>query len=115
MHGDMVDNVLNRQTSDSLPPNADVVIIGAGPAGAAAAWGIERAAPGTRTVILEQSSQPGAGSSTASLENYRTCWPSLCMAEMMARSVEVFHHADDFLGAGAADAIHIKERGYLFC
>ncbi|MCU0512264.1 MAG: FAD-binding oxidoreductase [Anaerolineae bacterium] len=111
----MVQDVLNKQTLDAPPPVADVVIIGAGPAGAAAAWAIERAAPGTRTVLLEQGAQPGAGSSTASLENYRTCWPALCLARQMARSVQIFHQADDYLGAGAADALHLKQRGYLFC
>lgn len=111
----MVEDSVTRQVSGSLPATADVVIIGAGPAGSAAAWAIERAAPGTKTVILEQSSQPGAGSSTASLENYRTCWPALCLAKQMARSVEVFHHADAYLGEGAAQALHVKERGYLFC
>jgi glycine/D-amino acid oxidase-like deaminating enzyme len=32
----------------------------------------------------------------------------------MARSYEIFQHADEYLGAGAAQALHIKERGYLF-
>src|SRR5690606_29258542 len=62
-----------------------------------------------------KSDRLGAGSSTASLENYRTCWPALPLARQMARSVEVFHNADEYLGEGAAQSIHIKERGYLFC
>src|SRR5690606_25808323 len=86
-----------------------------GPAGTAALWAIERLAPGTRTVLIEKSDRLGAGSSTASLENYRTCWPALPLARQMARSVEVFHNADEYLGEGAAQSIHVKERGYLFC
>lgn len=101
--------------SSDLPATADAVVIGGGPAGTAALWAIERAAPRTKTVLIEQSDKLGAGSSTASLENYRTCWPALCMARMMQRSADVLHRADEFLGEGAAHAIHLKERGYLFC
>jgi glycine/D-amino acid oxidase-like deaminating enzyme len=111
----MVENGLNKRVLTSAPATADVVIIGAGPAGTAAAWAIERAMPGTTVVLVEQSGQPGAGSSLASLENYRTCWPALCLMRQMARSVDVFHNADEYLGEGAAQAIHVKERGYLFC
>ncbi|NWF70871.1 MAG: FAD-binding oxidoreductase [Chloroflexi bacterium] len=102
-------------TAQELPATADVVIIGGGPAGAAAVWELERAAPGTKVVLLEQADRLGAGSSTASLENYRSCWPALPMMKQMRRSIAVFHDADAYLGAGAAQAIHAKERGYLFC
>jgi glycine/D-amino acid oxidase-like deaminating enzyme len=98
-----------------LPTSADIVVIGGGPAGSAALWAIERAVPGTRTVLLEQADRLGAGSSTASLENYRTCWPALPMMKQMQFSINVFHNADEYLGEGAAQSIHIKERGYLFC
>jgi glycine/D-amino acid oxidase-like deaminating enzyme len=94
---------------------ADVLIIGGGPAGASAAWAIDRAAPGTRMVLIERADHLGAGSSLASLEAYRTCWPAECLARQLARSVEVFHHADEYLGEGAFEAIHPKEQGYLFC
>ncbi len=102
-------------TYPDLPSTADVIVIGGGPAGTAALWAIERAAPGTKTVLLEQADRLGAGSSTASLENYRTCWPAIPMMKQMKRSVEVFHNADEYLGEGAALSIHVKERGYLFC
>jgi glycine/D-amino acid oxidase-like deaminating enzyme len=92
-----------------------VIVIGGGPAGTAALWGIERLAPGTKTVLIEKSDHLGAGSSLASLESFRTCWPSLCMARLMQRSVEVFHHADQYLGDEAARALGVKEQGYLFC
>src|SRR5262245_7381268 len=96
------------------PRTADVVVIGGGPAGTAALWAIEGCAPGTKTVLVERSDRLGAGSSLASLECYRTCWPALCLAKQMARSVEIFHQADHYLGEGAALSLAVKERGYLF-
>lgn len=100
---------------DDLPRTADVVVIGGGPAGTAALWALERFAPGTRMVLIEKSDRLGAGSTLASLENYRTCWPTLCLARQMQRSIEIFHNADNYLGEGAAQSLAVKERGYLFC
>lgn len=102
-------------SADPTPQTADVVIIGGGPAGTAALWAIERLAPGTRTVLIERADRLGAGSSVASLENYRSCWPAVCLARQMQRSIEVFHHADEYLGEGAAQSLAIKQQGYLFC
>lgn len=107
--------VISNPDAQTMPRAADVVIIGGGPAGTAAAWAIHRLAPGTTTVLIEQQERLGAGSSTAALECYRTCWPTVCIAEQMQRSITVFHNADDYLGAGASQAIHLKEQGYLFC
>ena len=102
-------------SSDDMPRLADVIIIGGGPAGTAALWAIERAAPGTKSVLLEQRDTLGAGSSLASLESYRSCWSTPCIARQMARSIEVFHNANDYLGDGAAQALAVKHHGYLFC
>lgn len=103
------------QPADTLPHSADVIILGAGPAGAAAAWALDRLQPGIRTLIIERSGSLGAGSSRASLECFRTCWPARCQAHMMRRSVEVIMAADELIGAGAFEAIHPRQRGYLWC
>lgn len=100
---------------DAVPSSADVVIIGGGLAGTAALWALERYEPGIRAVLLERSDALAAGSSLASLEAYRTCWTSTCLAEQMRRSVEVFHNADEYLGEGAAQSLALHENGYLFC
>lgn len=111
----MTQRFLSNPGDDEMPRSADIVIIGGGPAGTAALWAIERLAPGTKTVLIEQSDRLGAGSSLASLECFRTCWPALPLAKQMQRSVEVFHNADDYLGEGAAQSLALKQRGYLFC
>ncbi len=100
---------------ENMPRTADVVVIGGGPAGTAAMWALERMAPGIKTVLIEKSERLGAGSSLASLENFRTCWPALCLAQQMQRSVEVFRNADEYLGEGAAQSLAVKQHGYLFC
>lgn len=97
------------------PRGADVIILGGGPAGTAALWAIDRAAPGTSILLIEKSDHLGTGSSTASLEAFRTCWPCLPLARQMQRSVEVLNNADHYLGEGAARGIAVKQQGYLFC
>jgi glycine/D-amino acid oxidase-like deaminating enzyme len=106
---------LSNPTDENFPQSADIIIIGGGPAGTAALWAINRAAPTTKIVLIERSDRLGAGSSLASLENFRTCWPALCLARQMARSVEILRNADEYLGEGATQSIAVKERGYLFC
>jgi glycine/D-amino acid oxidase-like deaminating enzyme len=102
-------------SSDDMPHMADVIIIGGGPAGTAALWAIERAASGTKSVLLEQRDILGAGSSLASLESYRSCWSTPCIARQMVLSIKIFHNANDYLGDGAAQAIAVNQHGYLFC
>lgn len=104
-----------QPSPSELPSTADVIIIGGGPAGTAALWAIHRFAPQLKTVLIEKSERLGAGSTLASLENFRTCWTTLCLARQMTRSLEVYLNADEYLGEGAAQAIHVKRRGYLFC
>jgi glycine/D-amino acid oxidase-like deaminating enzyme len=101
--------------SDAISRSADVVIIGAGPAGAAAAWALHRAQPDLSLVIVERAATIGAGSSRASLENFRTCWACIPLASIMRRSVDVIMNADDEIGVGAREAIHPRQRGYLWC
>jgi glycine/D-amino acid oxidase-like deaminating enzyme len=100
---------------NAMPRTADIVIIGGGPVGTAILWAIERFAPGTHAVLIEKSNRLGAGSSIASLENFRTCWSALCLTRQMLRGVEVFLNADEYLGEGASQSLAIKQPGYLFC
>lgn len=100
-------------TATEQPKTADVLIVGGGPAGTAAAWALERAQPGIRIVLIERAAQPGSGASNASLENFRTAWAAPCLARLMTRSVDVFTHAGDYFGDGTD--LGAKQRGYLWC
>lgn len=106
--------IIDSPTDAAMPTRADVLIIGGGPAGAAAAWALYRSDPTLKIVVLERAGQIGAGASNASLENFRTCWPAACLAAMMKRSTEVFLHADEWLGEGAQQALSVKQQGYAF-
>jgi glycine/D-amino acid oxidase-like deaminating enzyme len=98
----------------TLPSTADAVIIGGGPAGVAAAWALERAAPSIRLVLLERAAQLASGASLASLENFRTCWAAPALHRLMARSREVFLNGDAYFGEGGRAALGIKQQGYLW-
>lgn len=102
-------------TPEEMPKTADVIVIGGGPAGAGVVWALERAQPGIQTVLIEAGDQLAAGSSLASLENFRTCWSARCLAAQMTRSVEIMLHADEYFGEGSAQALSVRQRGYLFC
>lgn len=106
---------LSQPSADVFPKSADVVIIGGGPAGTAALWALHRADPTVSVVLIESASQLASGSSTASLENFRTCWSTECIAQQMKFSTEVFLSPDEYLGEGASLDLHVKKRGYLFC
>lgn len=109
----MAQRFLLNPAPDEMPRSADVIVIGGGPAGAGAVWGLERAQPGIRIVVIERNAQLAAGTSMASLENYRTAWAATCLARLMERSIHVFHHAEELLGPEAN--LGLKEQGYLWC
>lgn len=103
---------LSSPSPADMPKTADVIIIGGGPAGAGALWALERAQPGIQAVLIEKGRQIASGASNASLENFRTAWPSRCNAVMMARSIDVFHHAEDYFGEGTQ--LGVRVRGYIW-
>jgi sarcosine oxidase subunit beta len=105
--------ILTNPSPAEMPPSADVVIIGGGPAGTGALWALERAHPGIRIVLIEKGRQLASGASNASLENFRTAWNALCNVRLMERSIHIFHHADEFFGE--VTQLGVKVRGYLFC
>ena len=98
-----------------MSETADIVIIGGGLAGTAALWALNRAEPSLRIILIEQNDHLGGGSSVASLECYRSCWPTVCIAHQMQRSIEVFYNADKYLGDEASESLGVREHGYLFC
>lgn len=104
---------MNTQ-SQSQPTTAEVVIIGGGPAGVAAAWALERADPHLRIVLLERGAQLASGASLASLENYRTCWAATALHRLMSRSRAIFLNGDDYFGEGGRAALGLKQQGYLW-
>lgn len=106
---------LYHPTVEEMPNIADVVIIGGGMAGPAASWALQREMPGIKTVLIEQGDQLSNGASKASIENFRTCWPTEALVAQMARSQEIYLHADEYLGDGAAESLNVKQRGYLYC
>ena len=108
-------NWMAENQNKEIPTTADIVIIGGGLAGTAALWAIEQAEPGTQTVLIEQNDHLGGGSSVASLESFRSCWGTEAIAQQMRRSIEVFLNSDDFLGDGTAQALSVRQHGYLFC
>ncbi len=94
--------------------SADVVIVGGGQAGPAAAWALERVDPTLRIVLVEANSQLANGASTASLEAIRTTWVPRAIAEQTRRSLEIIVHADDYLGDGAVAGLNFRQRGYVW-
>jgi glycine/D-amino acid oxidase-like deaminating enzyme len=75
---------------------------------------LERADPTLNIVLLEANSQLAGGASTASMEQFRTCWVPQAIANQVKRSLEVFLNADDYLGEGAQAGLNIHRQGYLW-
>src|SRR5258706_1664169 len=110
----MSERFLHNPDINETPKSADVVIIGGGMAGPAASWALNREMPGIKTVLIEKASQLATGASASSIENFRSCWPTPCLIAQMSRSMEIFTHADEYLGEGAAKALNVRQRGYLY-
>ncbi len=87
---------------------ADVVIIGAGIAGAATAWSLSERSPGARIVLIDPR-PPMSLTSHRPEANYRVWWPHPAMVQLTQRSLE---RIDDLRRDGAN--IPMDRRGYLF-
>ena len=108
----MARSLLSPTTAEQ-PKTADVIVVGGGPAGTAAAWALERAQPGIQIALIERAAQPGSGASNASLENFRTAWAAPCLARLMTRSIDLFMQPGEAFGEETD--LGAKQRGYLWC
>jgi glycine/D-amino acid oxidase-like deaminating enzyme len=93
---------------------ADVVILGGGPAGTAAAWALRRNDPNLKLALLEKTERLAAGSSTASLECFRTAWPCTPIAAQMRHSIKMLESPGDFFEGVTQSDLGIKQQGYLW-
>jgi glycine/D-amino acid oxidase-like deaminating enzyme len=93
----------------SVRTGFDIVICGAGIAGAAAAYYLSRADSGQRILVLDR--QPPLSLTTArSGENFRAFWPQECMAQLCQRSIALMEHLADDTG----ETFNMKYSGYEY-
>jgi glycine/D-amino acid oxidase-like deaminating enzyme len=86
----------------------DVVIVGAGIAGIAAAWSLSERAGDLRIVVVDPR-QPLSLTSHRREANYRTWWPQESMVRLATRSLDLI---EDLRNDGAD--IPMDQRGYLY-
>jgi glycine/D-amino acid oxidase-like deaminating enzyme len=88
--------------------NTDVLIIGAGSIGIAAAYAIKSAVPKI-DVCLVECGQPMALTSTQSGENYRNWWPHNVMRHFMDDSIDLMER----ISQDTNNRINLTRRGYM--
>ncbi len=91
-------------------PTADVVIIGAGIAGASIAWHLAEAGC-TNVILLERESSQGKGSTGKSMGGVRAQFATEVNIRMSMYSIPFFRDFRDRLGHDSG----YKAHGYLFC
>lgn len=96
---------------DSLPPRADLIIVGGGVVGAATAFYAARA--GFRPVILERRPHLATLTTPASTGAFRLQFDNLEELELVRRSVDLFLHFQEVTGQDEYD-LAIRRQGYLF-
>jgi len=77
----------------------EVVIVGAGVVGIAAAYYLKRMSPGSSVVLLD-SDQPMGLTSAQSGENYRNWWPHPVMTAFTDRSIDLMEELDRATSGG---------------
>jgi glycine/D-amino acid oxidase-like deaminating enzyme len=94
-----------------VTPAADVVVLGAGMAGVAAAYHLA-ARHGVRRVVLVDERPPLSLTSDKSTEAYRNFWPGPddAMVRFMNRSIDLLEELADASG----DVFRMNRRGYVF-
>ena len=88
--------------------NTDVLIIGAGSIGIAAAYAIKSAVPKIDVCLLE-CGQPMALTSAQSGENYRNWWPHNVMRHFMDDSIDLMER----ISQDTNNRINLTRRGYM--
>jgi sarcosine oxidase, subunit beta len=94
----------------SLPPRADVVIVGAGVVGAAIAWHLAKR--GVAAVVLEREKAPGLGSTGQCAGGVRQQFSTPVNVDVSRLSIEAFARMKDELDAEGELYWPV---GYLFC
>jgi len=92
-----------------MADSADVVVIGAGVAGASAAYHLA-VAQGFERVLIVDPRPPLTLTSDKSTECYRNWWPNLPMIQLMNRSIDVL----EMMAAESGNVFGMNRRGYLF-
>jgi sarcosine oxidase, subunit beta len=91
-----------------MKPTAEVVICGAGIAGAAAAHFLSKA--GIRNILLIDERPPLSLTSDRSTECYRNWWPDPAMLALMNCSIDLM----ETLGDESGNVFRMNRRGYLY-
>lgn len=96
---------------DTLPPTADLVIVGGGVVGAATAFYAARA--GLHPVLLERRARLCTLTTPASTGAFRLQFDNLEELNLVRRSVDLFLNFADITGQDTYD-LDIRRQGYLF-
>src|SRR5437899_5744429 len=94
-----------------MPETADIVVVGAGIAGVAAAYHLT-ARHGMRPVVLVDEREPLTLTSDKGTQAYRNWWPGpdSTMLRYMTRSIDILEE----IAAESDNAYRLNRRGYVF-
>jgi glycine/D-amino acid oxidase-like deaminating enzyme len=92
-----------------MPDTADVVVVGAGIAGIAAAYHLS-VTQGVPDVVIVDPRPPLTLTSDKSTECYRNWWPNLPMVQLMNHSIDILEQ----IAAETGNGFGMNRRGYLF-